>query len=123
MFVEQVGGEPDEPLLDRADPAGIGAGRMGREPAEHQGRVLERLALDQPGEQEVALLPQAEFVVEIDVGVVGQEPSGLQLDERRCDQQELGGDFEIEPFHLVELDEIRIDDLRQVDLVEIDLLS
>ena len=38
------------------------------EAAEHGGDVLERLALEQAGEQQVALLPQGQLVVEVDVG-------------------------------------------------------
>ena len=93
--VEQVGGQLEEPLLE---PGGAGVGARGRlgELAEHLGGVLEGLALEQAGEQEVALLPEGELVVEVDVGVLGQEALALQLDEGGGDQQELGGDLEVE---------------------------
>ena len=62
----------------------------------HRDDVLERLALEQAGEQQVALLPQRQLVVEVDVGAAGQQAAGLQLDERGGDQQELGGHVEVE---------------------------
>ena len=63
---EQVGGQPGEALVgaDLAREAAVGV--VG-ERAEQPGDVLERLALEQPGEQQVALLPQGQLVVEVDV--------------------------------------------------------
>ena len=89
---------------------------------EHPGDVLERLALDEAGEQQVALFPQCELLVEVAVGGARQQPPGLQLDQRGGDQQELGGDIEVERLHLLDLDQIGVDDGRQVDLVDVDLL-
>ena len=67
---EQVGREPAKrsSAPDRCGqrPAG-GVGQR----AEHGGRVLERLALEQAGEQQVALLPQGELLVEVDVVAPG----------------------------------------------------
>ena len=91
--------------------------------AEHGGDVLERLALEQAGEQQVALLPQGQLVVEVDVGRPGQQAAGLELDERGGDQQELGGDVEIERLHPLDLGEVGVDDARQADLVEVHLLG
>ena len=87
-----------------------------------RGDVLERLALEQPGEQQVALLPQGELVVEVDVVAPGQQAPGLQLDQRRRDQQELGGDVEVERLQPLDLDEVGVDDPGQGDLVDVDLL-
>ena len=86
------------------------------------GDVLERLALDEAGEQQVALFPQGELLVEVAVVGAGQQSAGLQLDQRGGDQQELGGDVEVERLHLLELDQVAVDDDRQVDLVDVDLL-
>ena len=61
------------------------------------GRVLERLALEQPGEQQVALLEAQQLLVELDIVGAGQQAAGLELDERRGDEQELGRDLEVEP--------------------------
>ena len=64
---EQVGRQPGEALVG-ADPAGHAAVGVVGERAEQPRHVLERLALEQPGEQQVALLPQGQLVVEVDVG-------------------------------------------------------
>ncbi|MEZ5180632.1 MAG: hypothetical protein R2702_01935 [Acidimicrobiales bacterium] len=84
---------------------------------------LNVLHLDQAGERQVALLPEGELVVEVDVGVLGEEPSRLELDERGGDEQELGGDLEVEDLHALELGEVRIHDRGQRDLVELHLLA
>ena len=92
---EQVGREADEALLEtggaRVRPSGLGG-----EAVEDRGDVLERLALEQAGEQQVALLPERELLVEIDVVATREQAACLQLDERRGDQQELGRDVEVE---------------------------
>ena len=75
----------------RVRPAGV----VGQA-AEHGGDVLERLALEQAGEQQVALLPEGQLLVEVDVVAAGQQAAGLQLDQRGGDEQELGGDVEVE---------------------------
>ena len=89
--------------------------------AHHARRVLERLALEQPREQEVALLEAHQLLVEIDVFAAGQQPARLQLDERRRDQQELGRDVEIDALHVLDLGAEHVDDARQRDLPEVDL--
>ena len=60
-------------------------------------------------------------VVELDVGVTGQQAPGLQLDEGGRDQQELRRHLEIEAFHLLELGDVGVDDAAQGDLVEVHL--
>jgi hypothetical protein len=86
--VEQVGNEIGEALvgpLSRGNDRSAGV----REPAEHLRDVLERLALEQAGEEQVALLPERELLVQVDAVAAGKETTGLQLDQRRRDQQEL----------------------------------
>ena len=70
--LEQVGDQAGEALVgpDQAREREIGV--VG-EPAEDLGDVLERLALDQPRQQQVALFPQRELVVEVDVVGAGQQ--------------------------------------------------
>ena len=70
-----------------------------------------------------ALLPEGQLLVEVDVVVARQQALGLQLDERGGDEQELGGDVEIEPVHRLELGDVGVDDDRQPQLVEVDLLA
>ena len=72
--------------------AGDRAARVGEALVQHLRRVLERLALEEPREQQVALLEARQLLVEIDVFAARQQPAGLQLDQRRRDQQELGRD-------------------------------
>ncbi len=86
------------------------------------GRVLEGLAFEQAGEQEVALLEAHQLLVEIDVLPPRQEPARLQLDERRRDQEELGRDVEIDMLHPLDLGAEDVDDPGQRDLPEVDLL-
>src|SRR5207244_10005206 len=80
-----------------------------------------RLAVEQPREQQVALLEPRELLVEVDVVAPWQQTAGLQLDERRGDQQELGRRLEVEALHALDLRAERVDDARQRDLPEIDL--
>ena len=110
-------------FLDRAALARVAAGGNGGQLPQDQRSVLEGLALDQACQQEIPLLPQTEFVVEIDLVVVGQQPAGLEFDQCGGDQEKLGGDLEVELLHAIQLAEVRINDLVQVDLVEIDLLA
>ena len=80
---------------------------------ERLGGVLERLALEQPGEQEVALLEAQQLLVELEVFDAGQQAAGLELHQRRRDEEELGGDVEVERLHALELGEVGVDDLRR----------
>ena len=84
-------------------------------------RSGEGRALDQARQQVVALLQEGQTLL---VGLVaaGQEPSALQLDEGRGDDQELGGDFEVEPLHRLDLGQEGIDDVGQSDLIQVDPL-
>ena len=72
---EQVGREADEALLEPGS-AGVRPARLGGEAVEHRGDVLERLALEQAGEQQIALFPQRELLVEVDV-VATREAGGV----------------------------------------------
>ena len=92
---QEVGHQFGEPFVGSAHPrvTTIGVvGQGGEDPAD----VLERLALEQPGEEQVAFFPQGKFFVEIDVLATRKKSAGLQLHEGRGDQQELGGQFQIE---------------------------
>ena len=53
----------------------------------------------------------------------GQQAAGFELDEGGGDQQELGGDVEIERLHPLDLGEVGVDDARQADLVEVHFLG
>ena len=108
--VERVGHERPVRLLG-ARHCEAGCGRPGAISAgDGVGRVLERLALEQPREQQVAGLEPEQLLVELGVAEVGQEAPGLELDERGRDEQELGGDVEIEGLHAVDLGQVLVDD-------------
>ena len=92
---EQVGREAEEALLDARRPW-IGPTRLRAQTVEDRRDVLERLALEEPREQLVALLPERQLLVEVDVVAPGEQATRLQLDERRGDEEELGGDVEVE---------------------------
>ena len=123
---EQVGGEAEEALLD-ARRTGIGPTRLRAQTVEDRRHVLERLALEESCEQLVALLPQRQLLVEIEVVAPGEQTTCLQLDERRGDEEELGGDVEIELLGVggdaIELGEVGVDDAAERHLVQVDLLA
>ena len=121
---EEVGHDVDEAFVG-ADRTGKREVRVVGELREHRGDVFEGLGFEQPSEQQVALLPERQFVVQIHVGLVGQQPPSLEFDERRGDQQEPGDHVEVEgvlALHLVDLEQVGVDDVGEVDLVDVDLL-
>lgn len=118
---QKVGHEFGETFVRTDGPGERPVGLVG-ERAEDSTHVLERLALEEPRQQEVALLPESEFLVEIDVLSSGQQTTSLQFHEGGRDQQELGRHVEIERLHGLDLVQIGVDDARQVDLVDVDLL-
>ena len=82
--------------------------------------VLERLALDQPSEQQSAP-PWPELVVEIDLVVVGKQRRAFSSTSVAAINKNSVATIEI--LHPFEFSEIGIDDLRQSDLIEIDLFA
>jgi len=66
-----------EVLLIEAGPPWDAQRRIVEEVGENVGRVLERLAIEEPCDEEIAFLPQGELVVEVDIGVLGQESLAL----------------------------------------------
>jgi hypothetical protein len=117
---EQVGDRHVEPLV-RADGAPDVGGRGG-EPGRHQpGDVLVRLVLEESREEQVALLEQRLQRVVVAVGA-GEQLDRLELDQRGRDQEELGGDLEVEAAHSLHLGEIVLGDAGDRDLPQVDLL-
>src|SRR5690606_28335055 len=102
---------------------GVATVRILRKVRQHARNVLERLALEQAGEQQVALLPQGQLLVEVDVVAPRQEAPGLELDQGRGDQQELGRDLEIEVFHQTQLGQVGIHDRAERHLIDVHLLT
>ena len=100
----------------RNRPRGLGDARV-----EDLRRVLERLALEQPREQQIALLEPQQLLVDVDVLAAGQQAPGLELHQRGRDQQELGRAVEVDPLHRLDLGAEHVDDAREGDLPEIDL--
>ncbi len=119
--LQRVGHHPAVGLLGTG-----GAGHAAVGPAhpafEGAGGVLERLALEQPGQEEVALLEAQQLLVELEVLDAGEQAAGLELDQRGGDEEELGGDVEVERVHAVELGEVGVDDLGQRHLPQLHLL-
>ena len=125
--LERVGRHRRERLLGADLPGQAAVGAPDRQLQRRRG-VLERLALEQPCEQEVALLEAEQLVVELDVVEAGQETAGLELHQRRRDQEELGRDLEVEGcrgvgLEPVELAEVGVDDRRERHLPELHLLA
>src|SRR6056297_1715180 len=119
--LQHVGHHGVEALVGADDPREALVGVVG-EAREHLGDVFEGLGLEQPGEEHVALLPQGQFVVEVDVGGVRQQTPRLQFHQGGGDQQESRGHVEVEFLHPLDLGQVGVDDGRQVDLVDVDLL-
>ena len=119
--LEQVGRQVEEVAIG-SRPARPREACLGGQPAEDDRSVLEGLALDQSGKKEVAFLPCCELLVEVEVVVAGKQPSGLELDEDRRDEQELGGHLKVELSEATQLGDELVDDRRQADLVELHLL-
>jgi hypothetical protein len=112
-----------EELLFQADAARGHLGGEGGEMVDHLRRILERLAFEEPGQQEISLLPQAEFVIEIEGVVDGQQAPTLQFDQGGGDQQELRRQLEVTCVDALDLGQVGIDDLEQRHLVQVDFVS
>ena len=117
---EQVRLETVEAFVQSRDP-GPGLRR-----SQLAGRQLcsgggERCALDETRQQVVALFEERQTLL-VRLEAAGQEPPAFQLDKRRGDDQEFGGDLEVEPLHRLDLGEERVHDVGQGDLVEVDPL-
>ena len=120
---QQVGGEVGE-AARRGRPRGARSGPAASiRRCIDAGGVLERLALQQPGQQQVPLLPEGQLLLDLDVIAAGQQPAGLQLEQHGRDEQELGGHLEVEGGpHLLEVGHVGVDDVRQRHLLQVDLL-
>ena len=67
---------------------------------------------------------RAELLLELDVVAAGQQAAGFQLQQHRGDQQELGGDIQVEGRPASAPGWPRtVDDVRQGDLPQVDLLA
>ena len=129
--LEQVGGVDHEVQVQ---PGGAGdrPGGLLHQHGEPVGGGGVGLALEEPGQQQVALLPADQLLVGIDLVAPGQQAAGLELDEHRGDDQELGqrlqvdrlpgghlghegvdhrGQGDVEDLHLVVVDQLQ----QQVD--------
>lgn len=80
------------------------------EALEDAGGVLERLALEETGEKEVALGPDGQILVEINVVEARQQAPRLQLEQCGGDQQELGGEIQVEVINACKIDEVGVED-------------
>ena len=90
---------------------GAAAGAVVEHPGQVRARLGERLALQQLGQEQVALLEQGQLVVvEAVAGRLGQQAAGLELDQGGGDDQELGGRLQVEGAHAVELGQVGVDD-------------
>jgi tryptophanyl-tRNA synthetase len=104
-----------------ADDTGKGLVRLVSEPGEHASHVFEGFGFEQSGEQHVALFPQCQLIIQVDVAGVREQPPGLQVDQGGSDQQEARCNIEVQFGQALQFDEVGIDDRREVDLVDIDL--
>ena len=96
----------------------IGSHSMG----ENRGDILERQVHQEPRQEPVSLLCQRQLVVEVDLPVIGKEMAGLQLDERRRNQQELARHREIHAGHHIEVLEILGHEIGQAEFGDLNLM-
>ena len=92
--LEEVGGADGQVVVDAGGP-GHRAGRLFHEHGEPVGGGRVGLALEQPGHEQVPLLPPDELLVGIDVVGPGEETARLELDEQGGDDQELGEGLQV----------------------------
>ena len=84
------------------------------------GRLAVAVVLEHPREQLLRRLDGLE--VEALLVIRGQHQPRLQLEQRRDQDQELGGGLEVELAGALEVLDVREHDLREVDLEQVDLL-
>lgn len=119
---ERIGRQIDESLVG-TDATGETVARSAVQLGEYRCSVLERLAFEEAGQQQVPLLPQAELVVEVTIVEPRQQSASLEFDQRRRDQQEFGRDVEVELLDLGDVGEIRVDDRGERHLVQVHLVT
>ena len=93
MPISTSGSSAGEPLL-QPDRARVPPRLARQPPLEHAGDLLERLVLQQPGEQQVARLEQREVLLVLDVAL-RQQPGRLEVEQGRGDHQERRGLLEV----------------------------
>jgi hypothetical protein len=118
---QQVGRKGEKRLVETG-PARVGVRGSVTHALELARRLLERLALQQAGEEKVALLPEPELLVEVDVITAWEQAPRLELHQDGGDQEELGGHLQVEGLHALELEDVGVDDGRDADLVDVHLL-
>ncbi len=78
----------------QADRPGVASAPLGLQHGDVRRRLLVRLVLQQPGEEQVPGLQEGEVLLVLHVGG-GQQPGGLQVEQGGGDQQELAGLVEV----------------------------
>ena len=84
---------------------------------------LNVLHSSKPGQQQIPFLPQGQFLFGLDIVATGKQAPGLQLQQHRRDQEELGGHFQIQGGpHLLQGGHVLVHDVGQRHLPEVDLV-
>ena len=101
-----------------------GARRLFGQGDEDVGRGGVRPALEQPGQQEVALLPPDQVLLVVRPLAAGQQPLRLQLDQDGRHEQEFGQLVEVDALALLgeDVDE-GVDHGQERDVEDIDLVG
>ena len=120
---QQVGGVDDEVVVE-ADLAGDRARRLLGQGDEDVGRRGVGPALEQPGQQQVALLPADEVLVVLDGLGPGQQPLRLELDEDGRHEQELRELVEVDLLALLAQSTLHegVDHRQERDVEDVDLV-
>ena len=127
---EIVGAHPFQEVGHQVEIALVGTGTAGIAPTGNRSQLLqslsrrlEGLALQQASQQQIALRPQGQFLVQVQRLAVGQKAAALQLNQRGSDKQKFGGHFQIELLHAVEFSQIGVHDVAHHHLVEVNLVA
>jgi hypothetical protein len=111
----------DTPQLRRQRGAPVAVAVLGLEPrAQVLGRLAVAVVLEHARKQLLGRLDRLD--VELLVLIRGQHEPRLQLEQRRDQDQELGGRLEVELTRALEVLDVGEHDLREVHLEEVDLL-
>ncbi len=104
--------------------AGVAPDEAGRslEAVSQDGRhVLEGQTGQQAAEQPIALLGEGQLLIGVDRGPSREQPTRLQLDESRRDQEELGGHLEVQRLDPGEVLQVLVHQPRQAHLGDLEL--